>query len=137
MTCPIERSLLIQCQSCGIENIFDSYAAERLVVCNQCRDRLIEPNFAEAFNQFDCRDCGFSVFLLKKTPFIVGEAACRCGSRNLQQIEKVSLYDEAKAAGAYKDDNGPLNDDDWYRSEPVSEDKLDYNDLFDNDLGRN
>ena len=129
------RDILIECQSCGIENVFNGYTPDQFVLCNQCRDRLIEPNLQEACNQYECRDCGFAIVVLKKTPIIIGDSVCRCGSKNLTKIETIALYQEASSAGAF--DEAPPVDGDWYRSEPVSDDVENYNKLFDNDPGNN
>ena len=129
------RDIMIECQSCEIENIFNGYTPEQFVLCNQCRDRLIEPNLQEAYNQFECGDCGFTIVVLKKTPIVVGDSACRCGSKNLAKTELIALYHEAVAAGAF--DEAPPVDGDWYRSESVGEDMESYNNLFDNDPGNN
>ena len=128
-----QRDVLIECQSCGIENIFNGYLPEQLVLCNQCRDRLVEPNLQEICNQFECLDCGFEIIVLKKTPFILGDSTCRCGSKNIKKVETILIYQDAVKAGAF--DDAPPTDGDWYRSEPVTDDMENYNKLFDNDLG--
>ena len=129
------RELLIQCQACSVENIFSAYKANQLIYCNQCRDQLVVPNLAEVCSQFDCKDCGFSVLVLKKTPFHVGEAVCRCGNKNLFRVEPITLYADAVRAGAFDEDDEANQSGDWYRSEPIDEGGEDYNKLFDNDLG--
>ena len=129
------RDILIECQSCGIENVFNGYTPDQFVLCNQCRDRLIEPNLQDACDHFECQDCGFTIIVLKKTSIIIGDSTCRCGSKELQKIQKIDLYQEAVAAGAFEE--APPVDGDWYRSEAVSDDVENYNKLFDNDLGAN
>ncbi|MBL10077.1 MAG: hypothetical protein CL402_06110 [Acidiferrobacteraceae bacterium] len=129
------RDILIECQSCGIENVFSNYTPDQFILCNQCRDRLIEPNLQEVCSQFECKDCGFLIVALKKTKIVIGESVCRCGSKNLIQITTISLYREASSAGAFKE--APPVDGDWYRSEPVSDDIENYNKLFDSDIGSN
>ena len=135
MTNIAPRDLLIQCQSCRIENVFSNYTPDQLILCNQCRDRLIEPNLSEVCSQFDCQDCGFSVLILKKMSFVVGEAVCRCGSKNLSRVEPITLYEGAVQAGAFEAESMSTKEGDWYRSETVDGEAEDYNKLFDNDLG--
>lgn len=129
------RDILIQCQACSIENMFGGYTPEQLIFCNQCRDRLIEPNLKEVCSQFDCQDCGLSILILKKTPFVIGDAICRCGSKNLLRVESITLYDDAVRAGTFDEDDMSSQEGDWYRSEHVNEEAEDYNKLFDDDLG--
>jgi len=133
------RDLLIQCAGCSIENLFTAYTPDRVTVCNQCRERLLWPNFNETHREYRCRDCGFAIALLKTTAFEEGNTPCRCESLNVARVQPSRLAEEAEAAGAFHLDADPASDHggfDWCRPEstPGSED---YNELFDQDPGHN
>jgi hypothetical protein len=130
--------ILIECRGCQIENIFGEYSPDKVLVCNQCRERLIEPDLEEIYSRFDCEVCNFAILVLKKTEFKIGEAKCRCGSNELVKSNCTEMVENARNAGAFDlADEAPPSEDDWYRSEPIQgqdQDK-DYNDMFDRDLG--
>ena len=131
--------LLIECADCGIENIFSGYTPEQLVLCNQCRNRLIHSEFNQTHNEYRCEDCGFVMCLTKETPFDEGKTACRCKSLNIQKVGQSELYEEAEEAGAFEVDEEELDTDpgeDWCRSDLSSLDSIDdYNEMFDQDPG--
>jgi DNA-directed RNA polymerase subunit RPC12/RpoP len=134
------RDLLIECASCGIENIFSEYTPDQPTFCNQCRDRLIHPDFNETHNEYRCEDCGFSVCLLKETEFDEGNTPCRCGSTNVFKVEPSTIAEDAEEAGAFEleEENDASEEFDWYRSDSGNMDTMDdYNELFDQDPGAN
>ena len=128
--------ILIECRGCQIENIFGEYSPDKVLVCNQCRERLIEPDLEEVYSRFDCEICNFAILVLKKTEFKIGEAKCRCGSNELVKQNCTEMVENAQKAGAFDlIDEAPPSEDDWYRSEPIKDQDHDYNDMFDRDIG--
>ena len=128
--------ILIECRGCQIENIFGEYSPDKVLVCNQCRERLIEPDLDEVYSRFDCEICNFAILVLKKTTFKVGEAKCRCGSNELVKTNCTEIVKNAHKAGAFDlPDEALPSEDDWYRSEPIQDQDKDYNEMFDRDLG--
>ncbi len=130
------RDMLVECQDCGIENIFTDYTPDTLVICNQCREQLVHPNFNETHNEYRCDDCGFTICLLKETEFAEGETPCRCESLNLHLVNPSTLYEDALNAGAFQEDDIETEDFDWFRSEK-SEASDSYDEMFDQDPGNN
>jgi hypothetical protein len=128
--------ILIECRGCQIENMFGEYSPDKVLVCNQCRERLIEPDLDEVYSRYDCKSCNFAILVLKKTIFKVGEAKCRCGSDELVKTNCTEIVENAQKAGAFDlTDEAPPSEDDWYRSEPIQGQDNDYNDMFDRDMG--
>lgn len=132
---PIEnREIMIECRGCRIQNIFNDYTPEDFLICNQCRERLVEPDFCEIYRQFNCRDCNFTIFILQQTDFKAGKSACRCGGTNILQRDPRPFLQEVEKAGGLDIENEVLEDgSDWYRSESIKE--SDYDELFDRDPG--
>lgn len=135
------HDLLIECADCGVENMFSEYTPEQVTICNQCRTRLIQPDFDQTHNEYRCDDCGFVMCLSKETLFEKGKTACRCGSFKIQSKPKSTLYEEAEEAGAFDLDEEELEStpsDDWCRSDLSGiEASEDYNEMFDQDPGDN
>ncbi|MEE8260467.1 MAG: hypothetical protein V3R14_05650 [Nitrospinaceae bacterium] len=135
------HDLLIECSDCGVENMFSEYAPEQATICNQCRTRLMQPEFNQMYNEYRCDDCGFVMCLLKGTLFEKGKTACRCGGFNIQKISKSTLYEDAEEAGAFDADKEDLDttpSDNWCRSDLSGiEASEDYNEMFDQDPGDN
>ena len=128
------QEIMVECRGCGIQNIFNNYTPEDFLVCNQCRERLIEFDFCETYRQFDCRDCGLIIFILNQTDFKIGNSACRCKGTNYQEKDPRPFLHEAEKAGGLGIKNEPLDDSsEWYRSETVREE--DYDEMFDRDMG--
>ena len=131
------HDLLIECSDCGVENMFADYTPEQVTICNQCRTRLIQPDFNQTHNEYHCKDCGFAMCLSKDTPFEKGKTACRCQSFNIEKISKPSLYEDAEETGVFEVDDEDLNtipSDDWCRSDLSDiEATEDYNEIFDQD----
>lgn len=114
------RDLLVECKSCGAESRFKSYVPEKYVVCNQCRESLIDLDLNESHDEYVCEDCGYTQLLLKDTPFDPDETACRCGSNSIIKMDTSSIAEEAEEAGALDrlDDDEALDDD-----EPLDKDE--------------
>ncbi len=128
--------ILIECRGCRVENIFSEYSPDRVLVCNQCRERLVEPDLDNVYSRYDCKNCGFAILVLKETGFKIGESKCRCGSSDLAKTSCAEIVENAQNAGAFDFTNEtPSSDSDWYRSEPIQGHDPDYNDMFDRDLG--
>ncbi len=130
------KDMLIECQDCKIENIFTEYTPATFILCNQCREQLIHPNFNDSHNQYRCNACGFSICLLKKTEFAEGETPCRCESLNIHRVNPSTLYDDALKAGAFEENDLASEDFDWFRSEDINASDG-YNEIFDQDPGNN
>jgi len=131
-------NILIECRGCRIENIFGNYSPDKVLVCNQCRERLVEPDLDDVYSRYDCKHCDFAIFVLKETNFKIGESKCRCGSDDLVKTNCTNFVQSARNAGAFDfGDEASPSDDDWYRSEPIQDQDLNYNDMFDRDLGEN
>ena len=128
------KEIMIECRGCGIQNIFNNYTPEDFLICHQCRERLVEPDFCEIFRQFDCHDCNFTIFILKETDFKAGQSACRCGGTNIQQRDPRPFMENVDKAGGFDLEDEPFDYSlDWYRSEPILE--SDYDEMFDKDPG--
>ena len=65
MNSKYKLEILIECRGCRIENIFGEYSPEKVLVCNQCRERLIEPDLDEVYSRYDCKSCGFVILVLR------------------------------------------------------------------------
>ena len=135
------HDLLVECSDCGVENIFSEYSPEQVTICNQCRERLIQPDFDQTHNEYRCDDCGFVMCLSKDTKFEQGKTSCRCGSFNIQGISKSTLYEDAAEAGVFDlDDEEPdaTPSDDWCRSDLSDIEVSDsYDEMFDMNPGDN
>lgn len=136
------KDFLIECGSCNIENVFSEYSAKDVPICNQCRERLIHPNFGDTHHTYRCNDCGFTIGLLKDTKFEPGSTPCRCTSTNILAISAANIAAEAEKAGAFNLDDNPddldIGDDyDWFRSSGDETPSDDYNEIFDQDPGFN
>ena len=134
--------LLIECRSCGVENMIADYVPSMRIFCSQCRERLIDLDVIESHCEYICQACDMKLLLLKGTEVKLGESACACGSTDLLEIGETKLPDEAAKAGGLIDrvegDDGILEDTDWLRpgsSEDYSDE--DYEDMFNQDPGQN
>ena len=128
--------ILIECRGCSVENVINNYSPDSFLVCNQCRERLVEPDFCDIYRQYNCQDCGFAVFVKSSSDFKVGESACRCEGTNFKQVDPKPFFQKVeKAVGFLPEDD--LDDDgpDWYRSESIEDDN--YENMFDDDPSNN
>ena len=129
--------ILIECRGCNVENLFNDYSPDMFLVCNQCRERLVEPDFCDIYNQYTCQDCNFTVFVKETSEFKVGESACKCDSLKFKKVDPKSFYKNVEKAIGFNPDDDLADDDNWYRSEPVESEDDSYDDLFDNDPSSN
>ncbi|MCH8207767.1 MAG: hypothetical protein IIA62_01715 [Nitrospinae bacterium] len=130
------REILIECRGCGVENIFNNYTPDMFLVCNQCRERLVEPDFCEFYKQYNCQDCGFTLFIKSSAEFKIGESDCRCGGTNIQQCDPEPFFKEAEKSAGLDSKIEPGDEGlGWYRSDSTS--GGDYDDVFDDDPGTN
>jgi len=129
------RDLLVECRACQIENFIADYTPDMPVVCNQCRERLIDLELEESFDEYECEDCGMVLLLSQDTEITPGESTCRCGSANLSLKPSPSIPRQAEEAGAFAGLPGDeeIDDFDWCRPSPNEAVSEDYNDLFDKD----
>jgi len=128
--------LLVQCGGCRIENLLTGYCPGQVRVCNQCRERLVNP--ADTHKEYCCGDCGLRMLLLGETPVTTGLSQCRCGGANILMLEGSPLLRQVETLGeAPEDEEEASGDFDWCRPGPKTDISEDYNDLFDNDPGMN
>lgn len=134
MSASESSEIFVECKGCGVENFFGDYSPGNVIVCNQCRDRLVDADIDDTHNAFVCDDCGLTLFLLKETEVIPGESTCRCGGASLSEIE---ISDVASDYVSFPDnedeDDEPLEDTDWLREGSANPDDDDYNDMFNQD----
>ena len=137
----IPYDLLIECRSCGVENMITDYVPSTRIFCSQCRERLIDDDLMESHFEYVCQACDMRMILLQATEVKLGESACSCGSKDVSKIGKTTLPTEVLEAGGLveqaMDDDEILEDTDWMRSgsEGVNDD--DYEDMFNQDPGQN
>jgi len=130
------KEILIECRGCSVENVFNNYAPDMFLICNQCRERLVEPDFCEIYRQFNCQDCGFAVFIKSGSDFKIGESTCRCDGTNFQQNDPKPFFKEVEKAIGFEPMVEPEDEGlDWYRSDPIQDDS--YEDLFTDDPSNN
>ena len=137
----IPYDLLIECRSCGVENMITDYVPSTRIFCSQCRERLVDDDLMESHLEYVCQACDMKMILLQATEVKLGESACSCGSKDVSKIGKTTLPTEVLEAGGLveqaMDDDEVLEDTDWMRSgsEGVNDD--DYEDMFNQDPGQN
>ena len=132
----VNNEILIECRGCGVENVFNNYAPDMFLVCNQCRERLVEPDFCEIYRQFVCQDCGFAVFVKNDSDFKIWEYAFRCKGTNFKLTDPKPFLKAAENSAGFEPMGDPADDGaDWYRSEPIEDDT--YEDLFTDDPSSN
>ena len=137
----IPHDLLIECRSCGVENMITDYVPSTRIFCSQCRERLVDDDLMESHLEYVCQACDMKMILLQATEVKLGESACSCGSTDVLKIGKTTLPTEVLEAGGLveqaMDDDEVLEDTDWMRSgsEGVNDD--DYEDMFNQDPGQN
>lgn len=127
--------LLIECKGCQVENLFPDFHPRTALICNQCRELLVDDKLDETHNEFVCGDCGMKLLLLKGTVIDIGETTCQCGSSNITQMQAHTLPNAALVFEEKKDLE-VLEDTDWLRSGTLdSPEDDDYNEMFDKDPG--
>jgi hypothetical protein len=133
---PVEKSLLIECPSCGIENLIADILSGGALICNQCRDALLGSGLVDSHTGHSCDICGMVFLLKRETEFVVGESECQCGSSDLSPLEIdlfVSDLQSREDQDLAKDEND--GGFDWCRPAPDNSSEGDYNDVFDDDPG--
>ena len=116
---PVEKSLLIECRACGIENLLADATTGYAAICNQCREFLINPDLVNSHIGHSCNECGMAFVLKKDTGLVVGESEWQCGSSNFSPIEVDKFVSNFQPSELL--DSSDLNDDfDWCRPAPVS-----------------
>ena len=132
---PAEKSLLIECPACGIENLLAVIVPGVPAICNQCRDPLLGPDLVESHTGHSCDICGMAFVLKKETEFTVGESECQCGSKDFSPLE-LDLFVSNHQASIKAQDSGDKDDDfDWCRPDQNDTSEGDYNNVFDDDPG--
>jgi hypothetical protein len=134
---PAEKSLLIECPACGVENLLADIVPGVPAICNQCREALLRPDLVETHTGHSCDSCGMAFLLNKKTGLEVGESECQCGSSDFSPLELdlfvADLQSTMKAQDSNEDDDG--DDFDWCRPGRDDASEGDYNNIFDDDPG--
>ena len=133
--------LLIECRSCGIENMIADYVPSMRIFCSQCRERLVDTDLVETHCGYVCQACDMRLVLMQTTEVELGQSACSCGSTDLK-VDEMTLPDEAAKAGGLidpgEDGDEILEDTDWLRSANSADvDDDDYDDMFNQDPGQN
>ncbi|MBT5549700.1 MAG: hypothetical protein HOJ79_04390 [Nitrospina sp.] len=127
-------NLLMECGSCGIENLIPGFAPGTPVICNQCRENLLATDFAQTHQGHICDSCGMALLIKAETDFSDGESECQCGGKDFTELNLKKFSDQvAKAPKEELADDDP--DFDWCRSAPDNSVKEDYNEIFDDDPG--
>jgi hypothetical protein len=133
---PAEKSLLIECPDCGIENLLAEIVPGVPAICNQCRADMLSPDLVETHIGYSCDSCGMAFLLNKETGFEVGESECQCGSSDFSPLQLdlfvANLESTIKAQDSDKDDG---EDFDWCRPSTDDVSEGDYNNIFDDDPG--
>ena len=131
---PAEKSLLIECPACGVENLLADIVPGVLAICNQCREALLRPDLVETHTGHSCDSCGMAFLLNKETGFEVGESECQCGSSDFSPLELdlfvANLQSTIKSQDSDEDDG---DDFDWCRPSADDVSEGDYNNIFDDD----
>ncbi len=125
--------LLVECRGCGIENLLPGFTAATPAICNQCRERLLDPQISNTYQELVCEQCGMLLLLSKDAPILSGESVCRCGSTQFLRHAAPTLPEWVARHAAPDDDADGEDDFDWCRPAGGQDDLNDYNDLFDKD----
>ena len=133
----VEKSFLIECPACSIENLLSDFMPGRSAVCNQCRETLLNPSLIDSHKGHTCNDCGMAFILKNETEFIPGESECPCGSSDFNRFEIGPCIADLKAAEASSiaEQDTKEDDFDWCRSDQGEPREDDYNNVFDDDPG--
>ena len=133
----VEKSFLIECPACSIENLHSDFIPGSSAVCNQCRETLLNPSLIDSHKGHTCDDCGMAFILKNETEFIPGESECPCGSSDFSRFEIDPFIADLKAAEASSiaEEDAQEDNFDWCRSDPDDPLESDYNNIFDDDPG--
>ena len=130
----VEKSLLVECPACGIENLLGDKVSEFTAVCNQCREYLMGQDLINSHTGHSCKECGMVYLLKKSSGFVIGESECQCGSSNFNPAEVDGFVNDFQPP-ELEDSNNIDDDFDWCRPAPDEKLEDDYNNLFDDDPG--
>ena len=126
--------LLMQCGSCGIENLIPGFNPGTPAICNQCRENLLATDFAQTHQGHTCDSCGMALLIKAETEFTDGESECQCGGTDFTKLDMAIFASSiAITPEAELDDDDP--DFDWCRPAPNNVSPEDYNEVFDDDPG--
>ena len=133
----VEKSFLIECPACSIENLHSDFMPGSSAVCNQCRETLLNPSLIDSHKGHTCDDCGMAFILKNETEFIPGESECPCGSSDFSRFEIDPFIADLKAAEASSiaEQDTKEDDFDWCRPDQGEPLEGDYNNIFDDDPG--
>ena len=133
----VEKSFLIECPACSIENLLSDFMPGRSAVCNQCRETLLNSSLIDSHKGHTCDDCGMAFILKNETEFIPGESECPCGSSDFSRFEIGPCIADLKAAEASSiaEQDTKEDDFDWCRPDQGEALEGDYNNIFDDDPG--
>ena len=133
---PAEKSLLIECPSCGIENLLADIVPGVPAICNQCREALLTPDLVETHTGHSCDSCDMAFLLNKETGFEVGQSECQCGSSDFSPLELDLFVANLQSTIKAQDSDEDYGDDfDWCRPSADDVSEGDYNNIFDDDPG--
>jgi hypothetical protein len=131
---PSEKSLLIECPACGIENLLVDIVPGVPAICNQCREALLRPDLIETHTGHSCDFCSMAFILNKETGFEVGDSECQCGSSDFSPLE-LGLFVADSTTENQDSDEEDGESFDWCRPGPDNASEGDYNNIFDDDPG--
>ena len=133
---PAQKSLLIECPACGIENLLADIVPGVPAICNQCRDPLLGQDLVESHTGHSCDICSMAFVLKKETEFTIGESECQCGSKDFSTLELDLFVSDHQLSIKVQDLGEKDGDDfDWCRPDRDDSSEGDYNNVFDDDPG--
>ncbi len=133
----VEQSFLIECPACGIDNLLADFTPGSPAICNQCREKLLNPGLIDSHKGHTCDNCTMAFILKNETEFTSGESECQCGGSDFSVLEIgpfVADLQAAEAAGSAENESAD-DDFDWCRPGPDDSLEGDYNNIFDDDPG--
>ena len=134
----VEKSFLIECPACSIENLHSDFMPGSSAVCNQCRETLLNPSLIDSHKGHTCDDCGMAFILKNETEFRSGESKCPCGSSDFSRFEigpYIADLQAAESSSSIVEQDTEEGDFDWCRSDRDEPLESDYNNIFDDDPG--
>lgn len=136
MSLKFPSDLLLECGSCGIENLLAGFTPATPAICNQCRENILAGDLAQTHQGHTCDSCGM-IFLIKaEANFLDGESECQCGSQSFTELDIKDFEGViSQAQPSVSDEDEEDLDFDWCRAAPDQSHSEDYNDIFDDDPG--
>jgi hypothetical protein len=127
-------NLLMECGSCGVENLIPGFTPGMPVICSQCRENLLALDFTKTHQGHICDSCGMALLIKKETHFSDGQSECQCGGQDYTEMSTEDFANTVSKAPDMELDD--LDDDlDWCRPASDSSSPEDYNEIFDDDPG--